>query len=102
MKLEQARDLIGKAVKLEPKNAAYLDSMGWVLYKLSKPKEALDYLLKAVELSDEPDATVYDHLGDIYAALNQRDKAREAWQKSVSLEANEEVKKKLENGGQKK
>lgn len=98
MKLEQARDLIEKAVKLEPKNAAYLDSMGWVLYKLSKPKEALDYLLKAVELSDEPDATVYDHLGDIYAALNQRDKAREAWQKSVSLEANEVVKKKLESG----
>src|SRR5215475_364143 len=98
MKLDQARELIEKAVKLEPKNAAYLDSMGWVLYKLSKPKEALDYLLKAVELSEEPDATVYDHLGDIYAALNQRDKAREAWQKSVSLEANDVVKKKLENG----
>jgi tetratricopeptide (TPR) repeat protein len=76
--------------------------MGWVLYKLSKPKEALTYLLKAIELSDEPDATVYDHLGDIYAALNQRDKAREAWQKSVSLEANDEVKKKLENGSQNK
>lgn len=101
MKLEQARDLIEKAVKLEPKNAAYLDSMGWVLYKLTKPKEALDYLLKAVELSEEPDATVYDHLGDIYAALNQRDKAREAWQKSVSLEANEAVKKKIENGDKK-
>lgn len=98
MKLEQARDLIQKAVKLEPKNAAYLDSMGWVLYKLSKPREALDYLLKAVELSEEPDATVYDHLGDIYAALNQRDKAHEAWQKSVSLEPNEQVKKKLEKG----
>ena len=98
MKLEQARELIEKAVKLEPKNAAYLDSMGWVLYKLSKPKEALNYLLKAIELSEEPDATVYDHLGDIYAALNQRDKAREAWQKSVSLEASDEVKKKLENG----
>src|SRR5437899_3680141 len=34
----------------------------WVLYKLSKPKEALDYLLKAIELSEEPDATVFDHL----------------------------------------
>jgi tetratricopeptide (TPR) repeat protein len=101
MKLEQARDLIGKAVKLEPKNAAYLDSMGWVLYKLSKPKEALDYLLKAVQLSEEPDATVFDHLGDIYAALNQKDKAREAWQKSVSLEANDTIKKKIENSGRK-
>jgi tetratricopeptide (TPR) repeat protein len=98
VKLEEAHDLIEKAVKLEPKNAAYLDSLGWVLYKLKKPKQALDYLLKAVQLSEEPDATVYDHLGDIYAALNQRDKAREAWQKSVSLEANEKIKKKLESG----
>jgi len=101
LKLDQARDLIEKAVKLEPKNAAYLDSMGWVLYRLSKPREALDYLLKAIELSEEPDATVYDHLGDIYAALKEGDKARQAWQKSVSLEANDEVKKKLETGGQK-
>jgi tetratricopeptide (TPR) repeat protein len=97
MKLDQARDLIEKAVKLEPKSAAYLDSLGWVLYKLRRPKEALEYLLKAIEFSEEPDATVFDHLGDIYAALNQRDKAREAWQKSVSLEANDAVKKKLEN-----
>src|SRR4029077_15474753 len=43
-KLDRARDLIEKALKAEPKNAAYLDSMGWVLFKLQRPKEALDYL----------------------------------------------------------
>jgi tetratricopeptide (TPR) repeat protein len=93
--LPKARELIEKAVKLEPKNAAFLDSMGWVLYKQNQPKEALDYILQAVKLSDEPDATVYDHLGDIYAALKEPAKAREAWQKSVSLENNEQVNKKL-------
>lgn len=96
--LDQARDLIEKAVKAEPKNAAYLDSLGWVLFKLNQPKQALDYILKAVELSEEPDATVYDHLGDIYAALNEAAKAREAWTKSLSLEASDDVKKKLEAG----
>src|SRR2546423_3850673 len=101
MKLEEANELIEKAVKAEPKNAAYLDSLGWVRFKLGRPKEALDPELKAVELSEQPDATVYDHLGDIYAALKQRDKAREAWKKSVSLEANEQVKKKLEAPGSK-
>jgi tetratricopeptide (TPR) repeat protein len=94
--LTQAKQLIEKAVKLEPKNAAYLDSMGWVLFKLHQPKEALDYILKAVQLLEEPDATVEDHLGDIYAALKQSDKAREAWRKSVSLEANDEIQKKLD------
>jgi predicted negative regulator of RcsB-dependent stress response len=55
--------------------------------------------LKAVELSEEPDATVYDHLGDVYLALNEREKARTAWQKSLSVETNDEIRKKLEGAG---
>ena len=96
LKLDKARELIEKAVKAEPKNAAYLDSMAWVLFKLNQPAEALPYALKAAELSEQPDATVYDHIGDIYAALKQPEKAREAWRKSLALEPNEEIRKKLE------
>ncbi len=98
-KLDKARELIEKAVKAEPKNAAYLDSLAWVLFKLNQAKEALPYALKAAELSEKPDATVYDHIGDIYAALKQPEKAREAWRKSLSLEPNAEVSKKLEPSG---
>src|SRR5882724_824511 len=98
VKLDKARELIEKAVKLEPKNAAYLDSLGWVLFKQNQPDVALQNILKATELLEEPDATVYDHLGDIYTALKQPEKAREAWRKSISLEANEEVRKKVESG----
>jgi tetratricopeptide (TPR) repeat protein len=96
LKLDKALELIEKAVKAEPKNAAYLDSLAWVLFKLNQPKEALKYELKAIELSTEPDATVYDHLGDIYASLGQPDKAGEAWKKSLTLEPNEQVRKKME------
>ena len=56
LKLDEARELIEKAVKAEPKNAAYLDSMAWVLFKLNQPEEALPYALKAAELSEQPDA----------------------------------------------
>ena len=94
--LDRAKELIEKALKAEPKSAAYLDSMGWVLFKQNQPKPALEYLLKAIENSEEPDATLYDHLGDIYAALNEIAKAREAWEKSLAVEANDAVKKKLE------
>ncbi len=93
--LTKAKELIEKAVKLEPKNAAYLDSMGWVLFKLNEAQNALPFILKAIELSDEPDAAVYDHLGDIYEALKQPEKAQEAWKKSLSIEPNDDVKKKL-------
>ncbi len=99
VKLDKARDLIEKAVHLEPKSAAYLDSLGWVLYKLNKPQEALPQLQKAIELSEEPDPTLYDHLGDIYALLKQTDKAREAWNKSLALDPNEVVRKKLNDAG---
>jgi tetratricopeptide (TPR) repeat protein len=99
LKLDQARELIEKAVKAEPKNAAYLDSLAWVLFKLKRPKEALPYALKAAELSEQPDATVYDHIGDIYAALKELEKAREAWRKSLSVEKSEDVSKKLGSSG---
>lgn len=96
--LEKAREYIERALKKEPKNAAYIDSMGWVLYKLHQPKEALAWLLKAQELSPESDATLLDHLGDVYMALNQDDKAHDAWKQSLSLEANDDVQKKLASG----
>jgi len=80
---------------MEPKNSAFLDSLGWVLYKLGKPKDALPWMQQALDHSEEPDPTLYDHLGDIYAALQQTAKAKEAWQKSLSLEPNSQIEKKL-------
>lgn len=93
--LARARELIDKAVKLEPKNAAYLDSLAWVLFKLEQPREALPWMLKALELSEEPDATLYDHLGDIYSALQEPNKAQDAWKKALAIEPNDQIKKKL-------
>lgn len=94
--LERAKDLIERALKNEPDNEAFLDSMGWVLFKLNQPAPALEFLLRAVAKAEQPDATLYDHLGDIHAALQQMEKAREAWTKSLSIEKNDVVKSKLE------
>ncbi len=96
VKLQRALGLIERAVALEPESAAYLDSLGWALYKLNRPQEALARVQKAIALSPEADATLFDHLGDIYAALKQADKAREAWLKSLAVEPNEQVRKKLD------
>jgi tetratricopeptide (TPR) repeat protein len=96
VKLQHARELIVKAVDLDPKNSAYLDSLGWVFYKLNQPRDALQPELDAIKFSPEPDAILYDHLGDIYAALKQTDKAREAWQKSLTVEPNDQIRRKLE------
>jgi tetratricopeptide (TPR) repeat protein len=97
MKLDKARDYITKALKTDPKNSAYLDSMAWVLFKSNQPQPALDYALKSLQYSEEQDPTLYEHLGDIYNALGQKDKARESWTKSFSLEANDSVRKKIDS-----
>jgi tetratricopeptide (TPR) repeat protein len=94
--LPRARALIEKAVRLEPKNGAYLDSLGWVLFKQKQPQQALSWLLKAGAFTPDPDATMLDHLGEVYMALHQPGKAIEAWKKSLSIESNPEVKKKLD------
>ena len=94
--LEEARDMIEKALKKEPDNAAFLDSLGWVYYKLKKPSEALSYLNSAIEHTDKPDPTLFDHLGDIHLELKEIDKAREAYGKALAIKPDEKIQQKLE------
>ncbi len=97
--LERAKELIERAIKAEPKNNAYLDSLAWVLFKLGKPRAALPFMQQAVEIAEaenERDATIYDHLGDILLACGEAEKARAAWRNALSLGPNEDIRKKLE------
>ena len=96
VRLVEARDMIERAVAADPDNSAYLDSLGWVLFRLGKPQEALPHLEKAVELlKEEPDATVWDHLGDVLEALGRPKDARAAWEKAEKLESTPALRRKL-------
>jgi tetratricopeptide (TPR) repeat protein len=64
-------------------NSAYLDSLGWVLFKKKKFKEALDPLVEAVKYDEGQHLEIYDHLADVYMALEQKDKAIETWKKGL-------------------
>jgi tetratricopeptide (TPR) repeat protein len=93
--LEEAHRFIQRAVELEPENAAYLDSLAWVLLKLDRPPEALEWMRKALKFVEEPDAVLYDHLGDILSALGEAGEAREAWRQSIQLKPDEAVRRKI-------
>jgi len=98
-KLEQAKSMIEKAVAAEPENAAFLDSMGWVLYMMGKYHESVAWLEQSVELSkNEPqdDPTLYDHLADAYFKTDNFRKALTYYQLAVKIEAKPEIVKKLE------
>jgi len=94
--LPRARELIERALELEPDSEAILDSMGWVLYQQQDYPGAVEYLQQAISKSPKPDATIYDHLGDAHAALKEFDPAREAWEESVRLDPDPRVQEKLD------
>jgi tetratricopeptide (TPR) repeat protein len=85
-KLEEARDMIERAVRAEPQNPSFLDSLGWVYYKLGKLKEAERYLSDAAR-RNPTSATIQEHLGDLFKKLGQQEKAQASWRKALSLAA---------------
>lgn len=107
--LDQAEEFIRKALELyeanrepgEPeKNAAYLDSMGWVLFKKGRYEEALKYLLEAANAPEGEDGVIWDHLGDCYYRLGRREDAIKAWEKAAELlksETSEREKQRLQD-----
>ena len=82
VRLDEANDLIRKALEIDPKNGAYLDSLGWVNYHLNKLDEAERNLLQSIEIM-AGDPTVYDHLGDVYLKEGKVKEAIAQWQLSL-------------------
>ena len=92
--VDKAGGLIKKALSFDPENGAYVDSLGWFYFKKGKFKEALSHLEKAVSLLSDP--VIYEHLGDVFMKLDNRDSARINWEKSLKLDSTQgQVKEKL-------
>jgi tetratricopeptide (TPR) repeat protein len=83
--LAKAERMVREALKAEPKSAAYLDSLGWVLYKRGRMAEALKTLEAAAHDAPDLDAVIWDHLGDTYWRMSRRDDAAQAWAKAVDI-----------------
>ncbi len=83
--LEEALQLVRRAVALDPNNAAYLDSLGWAHFQLGQLESARGHLERAAELLPE-DATVLEHLGDLYQKLGRTEDAIKVYRRSLELE----------------
>lgn len=100
VKLAEAKELVEKAVALDPQNGAYLDSLGWVFFRLDRLDEAARFLSSAAE-KIPADATVQEHLGDLEARRGQTERAIAHWKRSLTLSPDEPEKivKKLHDSG---
>ena len=83
IRLHEALDMIHKAVEQEPMNGAYLDSLGWVYFKMGDYEQAEENLRQAVE-RDQSDPTVHDHLGDLYEKTGRIRLAAAQWELSLA------------------
>jgi tetratricopeptide (TPR) repeat protein len=83
--VDEALKLIEKAVTLDPENGAYLDSLGWALFKLGRAEEAEAHVRRAVE-KDGKNAVVLDHLGDILRRRGHLREALDLWKRALEGE----------------
>lgn len=93
--LERALEMSKYTINKEPNSASYLDTYGWICYKMGNYEEAKKYIEKAVNISGS-NAVLMEHLGDVYDALRDYKNAKKYWEKALELNPNNQnVKDKL-------
>ena len=88
-RLEEAEQLVVKALQLSPDDPFIIDSMGWVLYRKGDNQGALTHLQRAFLI--RPDPEIAAHLGEVLWALGRRDEAKRIWQEAAKAHPGNEV-----------
>lgn len=100
-KLEEALDMIERAVAARPEDGFITDSLGWALYRMGRYEEAVEPMERAVGL-EAVDPVINDHLGDVYWAVGRQMEARFQWRRALSFGPEEKdaqrIRRKLEVG----
>ena len=86
---EEAHKLIKRAYLLNPGDPAILDSLGWALFVLGEPQQALHYLEKAMAMLVDPEIAA--HLGEVQWSLGDREAAMESWNRGLELDPHHET-----------
>jgi tetratricopeptide (TPR) repeat protein len=98
LQLDRALQMSLQAIEAEPNNDSYLDTVGWVYFKLGRYDLAQQYISKAISVGGAS-ATVYEHMGDIQYKLGEKEKAEQFWKQSLDMNsANQGLKDKIARG----
>ena len=94
--LDKAETMAKRAVTLEPENASFQDTYGWVLFRLGKYEEAKTWVYKSIQSKEVPSGEVLEHYGDILFKLGDSVQALDYWQKAKAKgQASEFIDKKI-------
>ena len=83
--LERALSMSAKTLEAEPLNATYLDTYAWILFKMKRYKEALQYMEKALRYLNADNPEIYEHYGDVLYICGEKEKAVENWHKAKRM-----------------
>ncbi len=86
--LDEAEELIKKALRQKPGDGYITDSLGWVYYKMGQYEKAVELLEKAAGLVDD-DPLVFEHLGDAYLKRGSRAQAIESYRRALEMRSGE-------------
>ena len=78
-----------KAVEAEPDNASYLDTFGWILYRMGKPEEAVTHFKRAMIYGGKDSPVILDHYAEVLFALKEYDRAMVYWNKALLINKDE-------------
>jgi tetratricopeptide (TPR) repeat protein len=98
IQLERAMKMVDIALKADSNNSSYLDTKGWIYFKLKQYGLAKDYIQKAISAGGES-ATTLEHLGDATFMTGEKKSALEIWQRAFNLDStNNNLKIKIQKG----
>jgi len=85
---EEAYELIQRALVLSPEDFYILDSMGWVLYRLGRLAESVEFLTRARSIKDDPEVAA--HLGEVLWVMGDKDAAHDIWTSALKDKPNDQ------------
>jgi tetratricopeptide (TPR) repeat protein len=97
IRLDEAEDMIIRALSFKPDSGYIIDSLGWVRFKKNQYESALEHLKRANELLPD-DPTILEHLGDVHLKIDKRERAKDFYRRAVERDPeNRILKQKLDD-----
>ena len=90
LQLDRALEMIKIAMEADSSNSSYLDTYGWIFFKLGEYDKAYYYIKKAIDIDGETNAVVLEHLGDVLYMQGKKSEAVEYWKKALDLDSSNE------------
>ncbi len=88
--LEKALVMSAKSLELQPNNASFQDTFGWIKYKLGDYSQAQIWIKKALDNTETPNAVVLEHYGDVLFKLGQKEEALRYWKKALETKTDDD------------